>query len=85
MVLLSHVLLKVLCPFETLPAYLAAKRSLFRVSRKVTLQLVLTGTLASAHFTDVLVLCSPKEDVTSCGNVKVGRVELGKGRLNIWT
>jgi hypothetical protein len=83
LVLLPHVLLKVLRPLETLPANLATKRPLFRVRGKVTLQLMLARALSSAHITDVLVLGSSQEDVPSRGNVQVGRVKLGEGRLDV--
>ena len=45
---------------------------------------MLAGTLTPTHFTDVLVFGSSQEYVTSCGDVQVGRVELGEGGLNIW-
>lgn len=82
-VLLSHVLLKVLCPLETLSANLATKRPLLRVCGKVTLQLVLARALPSAHVADVLVLGSSQEDVPSRGDVQIGRVKLGEGRLDV--
>ena len=44
---------------------------------------MLARTLPSTHVTDILVLSSSQEDVPSRGNVQVGRVKLGEGRLNV--
>ena len=44
---------------------------------------MLAGALTSTHFADIFVLGSSQEDVTSRGDVQVGRVQLGEGRLNI--
>ena len=85
MVLLPHVLLKILRPLEAFPTNLAAERSFFRVRRKVALQLVLAGAFTSAHLTDILVLGSSQENVAPRGDVQVGRVKLGEGRLNVRT
>lgn len=81
--LLSHVLLQVLRPFEALSTDVAAEGAILRVRGEMALQLVLAGALAPAHMANMPLLGASQQQRATRGDIQGAAAQNHAGFLQL--